>query len=67
MPTLPKEWSHCAKGWSAMIASLGNTQARQLTQLYRALRLYVNCCRTLDETLVEATGWEESAMRLRPS
>jgi hypothetical protein len=26
-----------------MIASLGNTQARQLTELYRALRLYVNC------------------------
>jgi hypothetical protein len=29
--------------WSAMIASLENTQARQLTELYRALRLYVNC------------------------
>jgi hypothetical protein len=26
-----------------MIASLANTQARQLTELYRALRLYVNC------------------------
>jgi hypothetical protein len=26
-----------------MIASLGNTHARQLTELYRALRLYVNC------------------------
>jgi hypothetical protein len=26
-----------------MIAWLGNTQARQLTELYRALRLYVNC------------------------
>ena len=32
----------CAR-WSAMIAWLGNTQARQLTELYRALRLYVNC------------------------
>jgi hypothetical protein len=29
--------------WSAMIAWLGNMQARQLTELYRALRLYVNC------------------------
>jgi hypothetical protein len=28
---------------SATIASLENTQARQLTELYRALRLYVNC------------------------
>jgi hypothetical protein len=26
-----------------MIAWLGNTQARQLTELYRALRLYINC------------------------
>jgi hypothetical protein len=26
-----------------MIAWLGNSQARQLTELYRALRLYVNC------------------------
>jgi hypothetical protein len=26
-----------------MIGSLENTQARQLTELYRALRLYVNC------------------------
>ena len=26
-----------------MIAWLANTQARQLTELYRALRLYVNC------------------------
>jgi hypothetical protein len=29
--------------WWAMIAWLENTQARQLTELYRALRLYVNC------------------------
>ena len=27
----------------AKIASLGNMQARQLTELYRALRLYGNC------------------------
>jgi hypothetical protein len=32
----------CARWW-AMIASLENTQARQLTELYRALRLYINC------------------------
>jgi hypothetical protein len=32
----------CARWW-AMIAWLGNTQARQLTELYRGLRLYVNC------------------------
>ncbi len=32
----------CAR-WSATTASLENTQARQLTELYRALRLYVNC------------------------
>ena len=31
-----------ARSW-AMIAWLGNKQARQLTELYRALRLYVNC------------------------
>ncbi len=42
-----------------MIASLENRQARQLTELYQALRLYVNCCRTLDETPVEATGKEK--------
>ena len=42
-------------------------QARQLTELYRALRLYVNCCRTFDETPVEATRGEESALRLQPS
>ena len=30
------------RSW-AMIAWLGNMQARQLTELYRALRLYVNC------------------------
>jgi hypothetical protein len=29
--------------WWAMTVWLGNTQARQLTELYRALRLYVNC------------------------
>src|ERR1700680_1440457 len=29
--------------WSVMTAWLGNRQARQLTELYRALRLYVNC------------------------
>src|ERR1700680_797119 len=28
---------------SVMTAWLGNRQARQLTELYRALRLYVNC------------------------
>ena len=38
-----EKWRDCAPGWSAMIASLENTQARQLTELYRALRLYVNC------------------------
>src|SRR5258708_16709524 len=32
----------CARS-SVMITSLGNTQAQQLTELYRALRLYVNC------------------------
>jgi hypothetical protein len=32
----------CAK-WSATTVWLVNTQARQLTELYRALRLYVNC------------------------
>ena len=29
--------------WWAMIALSGNTPIRQLTELYRALRLYVNC------------------------
>jgi hypothetical protein len=32
----------CAK-WSATTVWLVNTKARQLTELYRALRLYVNC------------------------
>ena len=40
---LAEKWRDCAKGWSAMTASLANTQARQLAELYRALRLYVNC------------------------
>jgi hypothetical protein len=38
-----KERGHRAKGWSATIAWRENMQARQLTELYRALRLYVNC------------------------
>jgi hypothetical protein len=37
-----EKWTDRARLWSAMIASLGNLQARQLTELYRALRLYVN-------------------------
>jgi hypothetical protein len=32
----------CARWW-ALIAWWANTQARQLTELYRALRLFVNC------------------------
>jgi hypothetical protein len=32
----------CAK-WTATTVWLVNTKARQLTELYRALRLYVNC------------------------
>ncbi len=46
---------------------VGEQAYQQLTELYRALRLYVNCCRTLHETPVEATGREESALRLRSS
>ena len=46
---------------------VGEHTYRQLTELYRALRLYVNCCRALDETPVETALREESALRLRPS
>src|SRR6266705_2634938 len=46
---------------------VGEHAYRQLTELYRALRLYVNCCRALDETPVETALREESALRLRPS
>ncbi len=49
-----------------MIAWLGNTQARQLTELYRALRLYVNCCRTLHEIALQTARRGKSAVRLRP-
>ena len=45
----------------AMIASSGNSQARQLTELYRALHLYVNCCATLDETADEAARRQQGA------
>jgi hypothetical protein len=38
-----KKMARLSARWSAMIGSLENTQARQLTELYRALRLYVNC------------------------
>ena len=37
--------------WSAMTAWLANTQTRQLTELYRALRLYVNCFQPLMKLL----------------
>ena len=40
---LAEKWSDCTRLWSAMTAWLENRQARQLTELYRALRLYVNC------------------------
>jgi hypothetical protein len=50
-----------------MIASSGNTQARQLTELYRALRRTRQLLPTLDETPVETTQWEKSALRLRSS
>jgi Integrase core domain len=46
---------------------VGEHAYRQLTELYRALRLYVNCCRAFDEVAVETTGWEKSALRLRSS
>ncbi len=43
VPTLPEKWRACARLWSALTAWLEHRQARQLTELYRALRLYVNC------------------------
>jgi len=55
-----------AKWWD-MNASSGNTQARQLTELYRALRRSRQLLPTLDETPVETTRWEKSALRLRSS
>ena len=43
---------------------VGEHTYRQLTGLYRALRLYVNCCRAFHETAVERTRREESALRI---
>ena len=59
-----EKWTDRAKGWSAMTASSGNSQARQLTELYRALRLYVNCCATLDETADEAARRQQGSPHL---
>ncbi len=44
---------------------VGEPAYRQLTELYRALRLYVNCCRALDEIALQTARGEESALRLR--
>ena len=35
---------------------VGELAYRQLTEMYRALRVYVNCCAALDETPDEAAG-----------
>jgi hypothetical protein len=43
---------------------VGEYAYRQLTELYRALRLYVNCCRALDEIAIERTRREKDTLRV---
>jgi len=49
-----------------MIAWLANTQARQLTELYRALRMPRQLFSALHEIAVRTARRGESALRLRP-
>jgi Integrase core domain len=43
----------------------GELAYRQLTELYRALRVYVNCCRAVHETPIERAPWQYTAAHLR--
>jgi hypothetical protein len=56
---LAEKWGYCSRLWSAMISSLENTQAWQLTELYRALRRSRELFSALDEAAIETTRREK--------
>jgi hypothetical protein len=47
-----------------MTAWWESTQARQLTELYRALRLYVNCFQPSMRIAIERTQREKDSLRV---
>ena len=57
-----ERWCERLVGYDRLV---GEHAFRQLTELYRALRLYVNCCRAIDEIARQTARGEESVLRLR--